>query len=153
MNRAKETKPSRATDARKKVWAPPSQMDAPAPPPGYRYRFVRMELLGDTDDANVVSRIRQHYEPVRADEIAGFHVDAMKTGEHAGIVRSGDCILCKVPEEVVQQRDAYYQGQAERMMDAVDGDLDKNSSDVMPIHKERRTRVTKGRPKEEEFDD
>jgi hypothetical protein len=51
-------KTSRASETRDKVkkpvtWAPPSSLDAPPAPNGYRHRWIRVETLGFDDTKNV----------------------------------------------------------------------------------------------------
>jgi hypothetical protein len=42
-SRASQT---RAKDVRKKVWSPPSSLDAPPAPAGFRHRWLRAESMG-----------------------------------------------------------------------------------------------------------
>ena len=68
-----EKKTSRASQTRekterKKVWTPPSYLDTPNAPDGFRHRWVRVEVLGYVDTKNVQGRLRSGYELVRADE-------------------------------------------------------------------------------------
>ena len=44
--RASET---RAKEAREVVWTPPSSLDAPPAPDGFRHRWIRSESLGFDD--------------------------------------------------------------------------------------------------------
>ena len=69
----KETKTSRASQTRaktlrKKVWTPPSYLDTPNAPAGFRHRWVRVEIMGFLDTKNIQGRLRSGYELVRADE-------------------------------------------------------------------------------------
>ena len=73
MENNNEKKTSRASQTRektaqKKVWTPPSALDAPPAPTGFRHRWIRVESLGFQDTKNVAGRIRSGYELVRADE-------------------------------------------------------------------------------------
>ena len=36
----------RVEKTRRKPWQPPSSLDAPKPPPGYKYRWIRESILG-----------------------------------------------------------------------------------------------------------
>ena len=51
-----------------KVWAPPSYLDTPNAPDGFRHRWVRIEVLGFVDTKNIQGRLRSGYELVRSDE-------------------------------------------------------------------------------------
>jgi len=51
MNKIDENKTPRAAlsrekTTRRKPWAPPSSLDAPPAPDGYKYRWIRAETLG-----------------------------------------------------------------------------------------------------------
>ena len=51
MSNENEKRTSRASqtrdkESRKKVWAPPSPLDAPPAPTGFRHRWLRAESLG-----------------------------------------------------------------------------------------------------------
>lgn len=144
MSTTRTTRVGRAD--RKKVWTPPNMLDAPPAPEGYKYRFVRASLRGEAQEANVYSRMRQGYEPVMLEELPEEHrqLDYVEGGRHQGVVRSGDLILMKAPEEVVEQRNAHYEMQAKRMMEAVDAELKGAGNPVMPIFNERRSTVIHG---------
>ena len=73
MNKDKE-KTSRANQTRSKterpkVWIPPSSLDAPPAPDGFRYRWIRSDSMGFDDSKNVQGRLRSGYELVRAEEV------------------------------------------------------------------------------------
>lgn len=140
------TRDTRDSQTRAKVWAPPSKLQTPTPPEGYAYRWVRCELRGDSQDGNVIDRLRQHYEPVMASEIADKGLfQSVETGKHAGVVRSGDLILMKVPVEIKEQRTKYYAQKAADMQRSTDSELMQNQNSVMPIIKEVKSTVSKGR--------
>ena len=68
-----EIKTSRASQTRAKTtatktWTPPSSLDAPEPPAGYRHRWIRAETMGFNDTKNVAASLREGYELVRAEE-------------------------------------------------------------------------------------
>ena len=51
MKKIEENKTSRASqtrekNSRKKVWTPPSSLDAPPAPTGFRHRWIRAESMG-----------------------------------------------------------------------------------------------------------
>ena len=67
-----------------KVWAPPSYLDTPNAPNGYRHRWVRVEILGFVDTKNVQGRLRSGYELVRADEYPKEDFPVVQDGKYAG---------------------------------------------------------------------
>lgn len=135
---------TRDNESRRKPWAPPSVLDAPIAPEGYKHRWVRSSIRGEEDNGNVFNRIRQGYEPVRADEHPGYQAPTIEDGKHAGVIGNGGLILTRVPIETVQERTAYYGGRTREQMEAVDQDLMKEQHPSMPINQQRQSRVSFG---------
>ena len=54
-------------------------------------------------------------------------------------------MLCRAPEELVQERDEYYQQQTDAQMRSVDNNLMRESDPRMPIFNERKSKVTFGK--------
>ena len=144
-----DQKTSRASQTRektshKKVWTPPSSLDAPPAPTGFRHRWVRAETLGFNDTKNVSGRIRQGYELVRADEYPEADYPIVEDGKYAGVIGVGGLVLTRVPEEIAKQRQDYYAKQGMEQVEALDNDLMKEQHQSMPINIDRQSRVTFG---------
>ena len=136
---------TRSKSERPKVWVPPSSLDAPPAPEGFRYRWIRAEVMGFSDTKNIQGRIREGYELVRADEIENASdYPVIDEGRYKGVVGVGGLLLAKVPEEIAKQREAYMRGQHEARNEAVEHDLMKEQDKRMPINIERQSRVTFG---------
>lgn len=135
---------TREKTSRRKPWAPPSRLEAPQAPDGYRHRWIRTALRGDDDKMNVHAKLREGWEPVRADEYPGFDYAAIDEGQHAGIIGNGGLMLARIPEETAQERTDYYRGRTREQMVAVDQDLMKEQHPSMPITNDRQSRVTFG---------
>lgn len=144
MDRNTRTSTTREADTRRKPWAPPSVLDAPPAPEGFKHRWVRSAIRGEEDKGNVFNRLRQGYEPVRADEHPGYQAPTIEDGKHAGVIGNGGLILTRVPVETAQERAAYYGGRTREQMDAVDQDLMKEQHPSMPINQSRQSRVSFG---------
>jgi len=140
-SRASQT---REKTAHKKVWTPPSSLDAPPAPTGFIHIWIRIESMGFQDTKNVAGRIRSGYELVRADEYPDSDFPIVDDGKYKGVIGVGGLVLARVPEEIAQQRADYYKKQAEDNVDAVDNDLMKEQHPSMPINIDRQTRVTFG---------
>jgi hypothetical protein len=93
---------------RKKVWTPPSYLDTPNAPTGFRHRWVRVEILGYVDTKNIQGRLRSGYELVRADEYPEDDYPAIPDGKYAGVIGHGGLVLTRVPEEIAKQRAEYF---------------------------------------------
>jgi len=151
VNKTPRSASTRDKEARKKHWQLPSSLDTPTPPEGYKFRWIRESVRGYEDNKNVIGRIRQGYELVRADEYPDFQFPSESEGKHKGIVSVGGLLLAKVPLEIAAERDQYYSEQSKNQQDAVDNDLLKEQHPSMPISKpERQTKVTFGGSKKSE---
>ena len=142
-------KTSRASQTRDKVkkpttWTPPSSLDAPPAPEGYRHRWIRVEVLGFDDTKNVSGKLREGWELVRADEYPEQDFPSLTTGKYSGVIGVGGLVLARIPEEIAQQREAYYKDQTKQRDEAVNNDVLKEQHPSMPINNERQTRVTFG---------
>ena len=138
--KAKTVKPK----ARPKVWTPPSYLDTPNAPEGFRHRWVRVEILGFVDTKNIQGRLRSGYELVRSDEYPEDDFPTIMDGKYAGVIGHGGLVLTRVPEEIARQRADYYMKQAQDQMTAIDNDLLKEQHKGMPIDIDRQSRTTFG---------
>ncbi len=143
-NRTSRASQTREKEARKKVWTPPSSLDAPPAPNGFRHRWVRIESMGFQDTKNVAGRLRSGYELVRSDEYPDSDYPVIGEGKYAGVIGVGGLVLTRVPEEIAQSRAQYYSDQGKEQDQAVENDLMKEQHPSMPINVDRQTRVTFG---------
>ena len=141
-SRASQT---RSKSERPKVWVPPSSLDAPPAPDGFRYRWIRAEVTGFQDTKNITGRIREGYELVRAEEVENASdYPVLEDGKYKGVIGVGGLLLAKVPEEIAQQRQDYMARKHEDRNEAIKNDLMKEQDSRMPINVERQSRVTFG---------
>ena len=141
-SRANQT---RSKTERPKVWVPPSSLDAPKPPDGFRYRWIRAESMGFDDTKNIQGRLRSGYELVRADEIENAtDYPVIDSGKYKGNIGVGGLLLAKVPEEIAQARAAYVKRRADGQDEAITNDLMREQHKSMPINIDRQSRVTFG---------
>ena len=134
----------RSKTERPKVWTPPSSLDAPPAPDGFRHRWIRAESLGFHDSKNISGRLRSGYELVRADEYDDSDYPVVTDGKYAGVIGVGGLLLARIPEELAQQRVDYQRKQTEGQDEAIDNDLLKEQHKSMPIDIDRQSRVTFG---------
>ena len=140
-SRANQT---RSKSERPKVWVPPSSLDAPPAPKGFRHRWIRAESVGFDDTKNISGKLRSGWELVRADEYEGSDYPVVKDGKYAGVIGVGGLLLARIPEELAKQRNEYFQKQTEARDEAIDNDLMREQHPSMPINIDRQTRVTFG---------
>jgi hypothetical protein len=149
MQNDDKMKTSRASQTRdktsqKKVWTPPSSLDAPPAPDGFHHRWIRAETMGFDDSKNMAGRIRSGYELVRADAYPGSQYPTVTEGKYKGVIGVGGLLLAKVPIEIVKSREEYFNSMTQDANDAIENDLMKEQHPGMPINAERQSRVTFG---------
>ena len=140
-SRASQT---RAKTAQKTVWTPPSSLDAPPAPDGFRHRWLRAESMGFDDSSNMSAKIRSGFELVRADQYPETDYPTIQTGKYKGVIGVGGLLLARIPEEIAKSRQEYFAKQTQDKNDAISNDLMKEQHPSMPINNDRQTRVTFG---------
>ena len=140
-----ETRTPRELTSREKtarhVYVPPSTLPDPTPEPGYVYRWIATHILGQADPTNVSRKLREGWEPVKAED----HPELMLVGNaHTGNVEIGGLMLCKMPTENVEARAVYYNKQAQAQMDSVDNNFMRSSDPRMPLFSDRKSSSTRG---------
>ena len=142
--RASRASQTREKTSKPKVWSPPSSLDAPPAPTGFKHRWIRVESMGFQDTKNVAGRLRSGYELVRADEYPDSNYPIVEDGKYKGVIGVGGLVLARVPEEIAKQRTDYYVKQGNENVEAVDNDLMKEQHKSMPIDIDRQSRTTFG---------
>ena len=140
---------TRVKEDRPKVWTPPSSLDAPPAPDGYRHRWIRAESMGQDDSRNMSGKIRSGWDLVRSDEYPDEDYPTVAEGKHAGVIGVGGLLLARIPEELAKQREAYYNQMNADRNEALEHDLMKEQHPSMPINQDRQTRVTFGGSKKD----
>ena len=135
---------TRAKTEKPKVWTPPSSLDAPPAPDGYRHRWIRAESMGQDDSKNITGKLRSGWEFVRADEYPNEDYPSIDSGKYEGVIGVGGLVLARITEELAQSREEYFKQQVADREEALQNDVLKEQHPSMPINQERQTRVTFG---------
>ena len=144
-NKTSRANQTRSKTERPKVWVPPSSLDAPPAPDGFRYRWIRAESIGFQDTKNITGRLREGYELVRSEDIENSSdYPIVEDGKYKGVIGVGGLLLAKVPNEIAQQRQDYMARKHEDRNEAIKNDLMKEQDKRMPIDVERQSRVSFG---------
>jgi hypothetical protein len=150
-NRNREPRPvsreleTREQTARKKQWAPANLLPEPTPQEGVSFRWVRKSMVGKSDPTNFSRKVREGWETCRLEdhpELA-LHVDGDAAA--SGLVEIGGLLLCKMPTEMVEQRNAYYNRTSQAQIESVDNNFMRENDPRMPLYNERKTSVSFGR--------
>ena len=148
IKRTSRANQTREKTAQRKPWAPPSMLDAPPAPDGYKHRWIRAETRGFDDTKNISAKMREGYELVRRDEYPDFEAPVIDSGKYEGVFGVGGLMLARIPDETVAERTAYFNSRSSDQMQAVDSDMMReNAHSTMTINKpDRQSRVTFGGP-------
>ena len=142
---------SRSHQKRKVTYTPPSYLDAPEPNvDGVKYRWLRVSTGGEDDARNIAKRKREGYEFVKKEEHPDFDVPVHESGKYAGVIGSGDLVLAKIPVEMAEAKNEYYENKTQMQTEAVDNDLLKEQNPSMPITQRRNSSVSFGKKKNSE---
>jgi hypothetical protein len=112
--------------------------------PGWVHRYIRISTLGTADPSNISSKLREGYEPCRAADYPELMMHASTDERFKGGVEVGGLLLCRIPEEFVKQREAYYNGLNKSQVDSVDNNFLRENDPRMPLFSEKRSKVTFG---------
>jgi hypothetical protein len=144
-NRTPREVATRQQDARPQQWKQPELLPEPDKQAGYSYRWIRVATLGNADPRNISAKMREGWEPVRIEEQPKFQLLADPNSRFKDNIEIGGLLLCKTPDEFVEQRNAHYGQQADAQMMAVDNALMRQSDPRMPIFNEGKTTVSFGK--------
>jgi hypothetical protein len=136
---------TRQQSVRPETWKPPELLPEPDKQAGFAYRWIRVSTLNQADPRNLSAKLREGWEPVRVEEQPKFQLLIDPNSRFKDNIEIGGLLLCKTPDEFVDQRNKHYQKQAENQMDAVDSSLLRQSDPRMPLFSERKSTTTFGK--------
>ena len=136
---------TRQQSVRTESWKPPELLPEPDKQEGFAYRWIRVSTLNNADPRNLSAKLREGWEPVRAEEQPKFQLLIDPNSRFKDNIEIGGLLLCKTPDEFVAQRNKHYQKQAENQMDAVVSSLMRQSDPRMPLFSERKSTTTFGK--------
>jgi len=145
LNRTDRELDTREKTARKKAWLKPEVLPSPTEEPGYAFRWIRVSTQGNVDATNVSSKLREGWEPVRAEDHPEITMVTTEQERFKDNVVIGGLMLCKAPEELVGERTDYYDNQTNSQMQAVDNNFMRENDPRMPLFNDRKTKVTFGK--------
>ena len=144
INKTSRAAETRTNTERPKEYKPPSSLDAPPAPDGFRHRWIRAESLGFNDQKNIHGRLRSGYELVRADEYKDSDYPIVMDGKYAGVIGVGGLLLARIPEELAKARIDYQKKLTEGQDESVETDLLRDQDKRMPIKIDRHSKQTFG---------
>jgi hypothetical protein len=144
-NRKPRELEDRVLTERPKQWMPPELLPEPDKEVGYKYRWIRVSTLNVADPRNISKSLREGYEPVKVEEQPKFKLLIDPNSRFGGNIEIGGLLLCKTPEEFVEQRVKYYDDLTRQQTEAVDNNLMRQSDPRMPLFKESKSSASFGK--------
>ena len=132
---------------RPKQWMPAELLPEPDKQAGFAYRWIRVSTLNNADPRNLTSKLREGWEPVRLEEQPKFKLLADPNSRFKDSIEIGGLLLCKTPEEFVDQRNNHYQSLTESQTRAVDNSFMRDNDPRMPLFSEKKSNVSFGKGK------
>jgi hypothetical protein len=114
---------------------------------GMALRWIRISLKGNDDVQNVGKRLNEGWEFVSTEEAPEMIQSSVvrENGRYSGTICRGDLALAKMPQELAESRQEFYENRSREMVDAVNAQLMRDNNSRMPISNQSRTQVSRGR--------
>jgi hypothetical protein len=146
-NRLQRELDTRKEAERPKQWQPAELLPEPDKQAGFKYRWIRVSMNGQHDARNLSRALREGWEPVRIEEQPRMKLLIDPNSRFKDNIEIGGLVLCKTPEEFVEQRNAHFQGITDAQTRAVDNNLMKENDPRMPLFSEKKSNVSFGKGK------
>jgi hypothetical protein len=136
---------TRETQMRPKQWAPAELLPEPDKQPGFAYRWIRVSTLNNADPRNLSAKLREGWEPVSITEQPKFQLLIDPASRFKDNIEIGGLLLCKTPEEFVEQRSAHFNDQTQAQTLAIDNSFMRENDPRMPLFNERKSTTSFGK--------
>ena len=144
QNRLARAMEDRTVTQRPAAWRPPETLPSPDDRPGWTHRYIRISTLGTADPSNISSKLREGYEPCKAEDYPELMMHATTEGRFKGNIEVGGLVLCSIPSEFLKQREAHFAKINKDTMESVDNNFMKDSDPRMSKFSEKSTKVSFG---------
>ena len=144
-NRLTRELESRKEVERPKQWAPAETLPEPDKQPGFAYRWIRISTLDKADPRNLSGKLREGWEPVKVSEQPRFQLLIDPNSRFKDNVEIGGLLLCKTPQEFVDQRNKHFENQTQAQTTAIDNSFMRESDVRMPLFAERKSSTSFGK--------
>jgi len=135
---------SRSTTKRQQAWRPPETLPSPDEREGWKHRWIRTATNGQSDPSNISSKLREGYEPCKAEDYPEMMMHATTEGRFKGNIEMGGLLLCRIHKEFLVPRETHYSNQNKSQMESVDNNFFRDSDPRMPLFAEKKSKVTFG---------
>ena len=118
----------------------------PEPCGGTTVRWIRRSKLGNTDNTNVSSRLREGWAPVRKGDHPALHIVSDRDSRFQDGIEVGGLLLCQLATEQLEARVEAQLQAAQIQMGGVDNSyLKETDPRMLVLGPERSTRTPFGK--------
>jgi hypothetical protein len=89
--------------------------------------------------------MREGWEPVRIEEQPQFKLLVDPNSRFKDNIEVAGLLLCKMPEEMVEQRGEYYAKMTKDQIESVDNSFMRENDARMPLFRERKSTTSFGK--------
>ena len=146
QNRKSRDSETRVEMLRPQMWRAPETLPSPDPRPGWTHRWVRTSTMGVADPGNISSKLREGYEPCKAEDYPELMMHASTEGRFKGTIEVGGLLLCRIPSEFLEQRMKHYDEKNRMQMESVDNTFlrERDARSNMAMIVDKKSKVTFG---------
>lgn len=128
-----------------KQWAPADRLPEPHGVEGYGHRWIRKSTMGVADPTNLSKNLREGWEPCKLAEYPELRLSVDVSSAGSDAVEIGGLLLCRMPIEMIAQREAYFGNANTSQMESVDSSFMKENDPRMPLFAEKKSSTSFGR--------
>ena len=112
-----------------------------------KYEYVTVPLLTHATKQILDTWGSEGWELVQSEEVPEMlHSSFVRdTGRYQGAVCRGDLALAKMPQELADSRQEFYENRSREMVAAVNAQLMNSNDSRMPIQNNSTTKVSRGK--------
>jgi hypothetical protein len=146
LSRKPRSTETREAEVRQTSWKPAHDLPSPAPQDGYKFRWIRAAMMGQSDPANMARARREGWVPCKASDHPEISSDFAAFGltPASDLIEIGGLVLCKTTQETADARREYYEDMTQRQTQSVDNNLMRESDPRMPLFREGKSKVSFG---------
>jgi len=117
----------------------------PDPVEGFKFRWIRASSLGNLDNSNVSTRMREGWVPCKAEDHPEMKLLEERNSRFPGAIEVGGLILCKATVEQMAPRAEYHEKMNRGQLEAVDNNLMRVEDPRMPIFSQKSSSTSFGK--------
>lgn len=121
---------TREQSERARTWSEPSTLPNLPQRDGWTHKWVRTDLRGVPDKPTFSKRLREGWEPIELEDYPELQVFA-HDGQTTGKLEVGGLIACRMPSEMVKQRNEHYRNKSREQETSAEEHYMRDSNELV----------------------